>query len=133
MGDDLVYRHPRRQRRGDDRAGGSAGDEIEVVAQPELAIAAVPGAERRLEVLQDPERENAAQAAAVEGEDPLRALAREVFIPGQNAIRHDRYLAPWQKTADGLCAAGARSIDHWMSDEAELGYSRSHSTSARWP
>jgi len=66
-------------------------------------------AESVLEVFDNAERENAAQPTPVEGKDPLRALAREVLIPGQNAIGHDRYLAPWQKTADG-CVLPAREV-----------------------
>ena len=59
-----------RERARDDRAGGRAADQIEMVAEPDL----LPGlrAQDRFDPLQERDRDDAAHAAAVERQDAFR-------------------------------------------------------------
>src|SRR5262249_43471382 len=76
---DLVHRPADGERRGDDRASGRAGDQIEIVAQAEAIVVAVPRPKLRLDAREDAEREDASQPAAVEREDALRTRDLEVL------------------------------------------------------
>ena len=77
----LVDAHAQRQGGGDDGAGGGAGDEVEVVAKPEIGVAAVPGSQMRFDLTQHAQREHTAQPAAVQRQDAFGADRRvEMFV-----------------------------------------------------
>jgi len=61
-----------REERRDDGASTGAGDVVEIVAEHERVVAPELGLEHALHLAQDFQREHAADAAAVEGEQPVR-------------------------------------------------------------
>ena len=87
----LVHRHAQRQRGCDDCASGRAGDEVEVVRQPEVRIAAVLRSQDGFDLAKHAQRQYPAQPAAVESQDALGThsgiqVLREVPVGGHRGI-----------------------------------------------
>ncbi|KFB69568.1 MAG: hypothetical protein CAPSK01_000627 [Candidatus Accumulibacter vicinus] len=89
LGEHFGDTHSLGQRGGDDRAGRGAGDQVEVVRQAKVVASAMPLGEHLLDAFENAQRENAAQAAAVEREDALRqTVGGKMLVAGSNRIAH---------------------------------------------
>ena len=84
---DLLCAKPERERAGDQGAGRGAADEVEPVAQPDLAGQAFR--KNGLDALQKRDRDRAAHAAAVEGENSFRTRTEQVPVAG--AVERGRF------------------------------------------
>ena len=84
---DLVHRPANGKRRRNDGARGGAGNQIKVVAQAERVVVAVPPAQLFLDALENAQRQDAAQSATVERENPLRSANVEMLLERTFRIR----------------------------------------------
>src|SRR5208282_75891 len=76
-------RHAAGETRRNDRSGGRAADQIEIIAEQQILVR-ISLLERFLDDLEILERQNAANSAAVQGKDAFRRMARvEVLLLGQ--------------------------------------------------
>src|SRR4029077_12457151 len=76
---EVLHRPSHGQGRGDDGTGGRAGDQVEVVAEPEVGTPAVALAEELLDLRQEAQGENAPESSTVEGQDALRPAVGPVW------------------------------------------------------
>jgi hypothetical protein len=98
-------RHPLGQRGGDDGAGRGAGNEVEVVAQQQLVVVVLL-AKIRFDLLENPERQDAPQAATIERQDALRtAVVGQVLRERASFGGHGSLLV----CSCGACAEYSRS------------------------
>src|SRR5262249_13139792 len=113
---DVLHRHADRQSGRDDAASAGAGDVVERMGEPEIAVAAWP-LEDVLDRLQHFEREHAADAASVDGEELLRTLALNSVLQ-----RHCRLRACCGGRHGRGAAAGFRSFVSLLRPKASAGW-----------